>query len=78
MVSTFLDHVSANLFGISRSGGDNATAGDNDGGKKSSTDLRSSRRNRREVILSSFGEAGEIVNDVAKTVLNAVTVWKYQ
>ena len=73
MVSTFLDHVSANLFGISR--GNNSTIRD---GPKVLLENNPSRRKKREVVLSSFGEAGEIVNDIAKTVLNAVTIWKYQ
>lgn len=32
-------------------------------------------RNKRDIILPSFGEVGEIVNDVANTVLNSVTIW---
>jgi hypothetical protein len=32
----------------------------------------------QEVELPSFGEAGEIINDVISSVLNAVTVYKLQ
>ncbi|TRY71844.1 hypothetical protein TCAL_00308 [Tigriopus californicus] len=32
-------------------------------------------RNKRDIILPSFGEVGEIVNDVANSVLNSVTIW---
>ena len=35
--------------------------------------------NKRDiVILPSFGIAGEIANDMANTIINALTVWKYQ
>jgi hypothetical protein len=34
--------------------------------------------NKRDIMLPSFGTAGEIVNDMAISVINAATVWKYQ
>ena len=34
--------------------------------------------NKRDIVLPSFGVAGEIVNDMANTVINVATVWKYQ
>ena len=33
---------------------------------------------KREIILPSFGIAGDIVNDMANTLINTATVWKYQ
>eukprot|EP00095_Tigriopus_kingsejongensis_P006081 snap_masked-scaffold712_size108441-processed-gene-0.2 protein:Tk06081 transcript:snap_masked-scaffold712_size108441-processed-gene-0.2-mRNA-1 annotation:"hypothetical protein X777_04662" len=34
-----------------------------------------SLRQKRDIVLNSFGEVGEIVNDVANTLLNSVTIW---
>jgi hypothetical protein len=34
--------------------------------------------NKRDIVLPSFGIAGEIVNDMANSAINAATVWKYQ
>ena len=34
--------------------------------------------NKRDIVLPSFGIAGEIVNDMANTAINVATVWKYQ
>ena len=34
--------------------------------------------NKRDIILPSFGIAGDIVNDMANTLINVATVWKYQ
>ena len=36
------------------------------------------RKVKRDVYLPSFGIAGEIVNDLANTLINTATVWKYQ
>ena len=33
---------------------------------------------KRDIILPSFGTAGDIVNDLANTLINTATVWKYQ
>ena len=37
-----------------------------------------SKITKREVILPSFGIAGDIVNDMATTLINVATIWKYQ
>lgn len=34
--------------------------------------------NARDIVLPSMGTAGEIVNDMANSLINAATVWKYQ
>ena len=33
---------------------------------------------KRDIVLPSFGTAGDIVNDMANTLINTATVWKYQ
>ena len=34
--------------------------------------------NRREVVLPELGTAGEIVNDMARSLINTATLWKYK
>ena len=33
---------------------------------------------KRDIKLPSFGDFGDIVNDMANTLINTATVWKYQ
>ena len=33
---------------------------------------------KEDVVLPSFGEAGDIANDVIRAVLNGITVYKLQ
>ena len=40
--------------------------------------LQQKQVNKRDIVLPSFGIAGEIVNDMANSAINAATVWKYQ
>ena len=40
--------------------------------------LQHKQVNKRDIVLPSFGIAGEIVNDMANSAINAATVWKYQ
>ena len=40
--------------------------------------IGSSLDDTREVVLPSLGEAGEVFNAVVTSLLNAVTIYKYQ
>ena len=43
---------------------------------KSSSDQKATVS--REIELPSYGVVGDVVNDIANTVLNTATVWMYQ
>ena len=73
IVSTFLDQLTQKLFGSSGSSAKSLLPGRVD------PDVTVVERVKREdILLPSFGDAGEIVNDLANSILNAVTIWKHQ
>ena len=87
MVSSFLNQIANSVFLSPVGRSSSSSSSSREGGQvvRPPRRLRRFRRSttmatddRREIVLPSLGEAGEVFNAVVTSLLNAVTVYKYQ